>query len=139
MYGPDVIPTAAYHEQVHEIGWYQLCLGRLSIKWSTAVHSYSKAAGHLINSTRWSSLAIQAIWQYIKALWQHWNELVHGSIIEEEANHILQQIHNQVHSHYENYEEDNNYVLQRHAYLFTQKTLTQRLQMSYDYLKCWLR
>jgi hypothetical protein len=139
VYGPDIVLTAAYYEQVNEIGWFHFCLGCLSTKWSTAVQMYSKAAGTMVDSTRWASLAIQVTWQYMKTLQKYRNELVHGSTVEEEVEKKLQDLHNHVCHHYACFEQNNNYVL--HAHLFTQKSDQHRLQMSWmkHYLFCVLK
>jgi len=139
VYGPDIVLTAAYYEQVNEIGWFHFCLGCLSTKWSTAVQMYSKAAGTMVDSTRWASLAIQVTWQYMKTLQKYRNELVHGSTVEEEVEKNLQDLHKHVCHHYACFEQNNNYVL--HAHLFTQKSDQHRLQMSWmkHYLFCVLK
>jgi hypothetical protein len=90
------------------------------------------------NST-WSSTLIQALWHFTSSLWQHRNQLVHGIIMEDQANKVLQDLHMQVEHHYAACREDDAYVLPRHSYLFTQQTLAQWLTYSYDYLRCWLR
>jgi hypothetical protein len=40
LFGPDILLTSAYYEQYHQLGWFQLCLGRISKTWSKAVSSY---------------------------------------------------------------------------------------------------
>jgi len=38
--GPEVLLTAAYHEQFHELGWHQCSLGRISTIWVRAVETF---------------------------------------------------------------------------------------------------
>jgi hypothetical protein len=38
--GPEVLLTAAYHEQFHELGWHQCSLGRISTIWVRAVEAF---------------------------------------------------------------------------------------------------
>ncbi len=35
--GPDILLTNAYYEQFHKLGWFQFCLGRITLKWSHTV------------------------------------------------------------------------------------------------------
>jgi hypothetical protein len=58
---------------------------------------------------------------------------------EETAAWLLNQLHGEIHHHYSLFTANPSYVLPRHSYLFLQRILPQRLTMSYDYLKCWLR
>jgi uncharacterized protein YfcZ (UPF0381/DUF406 family) len=50
----------------------------------------------------------------------------------------LEQLRTQIKQHYDSYTTNSGYVLPRHAYLFTHHSLSQRLQLSYDGMKCWL-
>jgi hypothetical protein len=40
LLGPDILLTSVYYEQFYQLGWFQLCLGRISHKWSQAVAAY---------------------------------------------------------------------------------------------------
>jgi hypothetical protein len=40
LLGPDILLTSAYYEQFYRLGWFQLCLGHISHKWSQAVVAY---------------------------------------------------------------------------------------------------
>jgi hypothetical protein len=33
---PDILLTAAFHEQYHDLEWFQFCLGWVSLKWASA-------------------------------------------------------------------------------------------------------
>jgi len=72
-------------------------------------------------------------------MWQHHNELVHGADAAENAQRILTGLRDQVRQHYQAYQLDPGYVLSRHMHLFTSRSLEQCLQLSYDYIACWLR
>jgi hypothetical protein len=52
---------------------------------------------------------------------------------------IMNNLHDQVRLHYQHFRDDQTYVLARHQILFTRRTLDQRLQHTYDHLRCWLR
>ena len=67
----DIMLTQAYHEQFYKSGWYQLCLGRISEKWSKIIklmwgHTTSKS-----NTEYWASHFIAAIWRFTTAMWTH--------------------------------------------------------------------
>jgi hypothetical protein len=47
-------------------------------------------------------------------------------------------LHNKVTYQYQQYQNISSYVLPRHEYLFTQRSLDYRLKMSYDSISCWL-
>jgi hypothetical protein len=40
LHGPDVLLTSVYYEQYHQLGWFQMCLGRISKLWSKVVSTY---------------------------------------------------------------------------------------------------
>jgi hypothetical protein len=48
-------------------------------------------------------------------------------------------LHEKVINQYRQYQEVPSYILRRHEYLFTQRSLEYRLKMSYDSITCWLR
>jgi hypothetical protein len=138
--GSDMLLTTAYTEQFHSIGWFQLCLGRISKKWSKAVHMYVKQdTGKDIDQAYWSSMLINIIWRFTKLMWKHRNQIVHGETVEDQAAVILQQLHDKAQAYYASYQEDNNFVLPRHQHLFTHRTLEQHLRLSFDHLACWIR
>ncbi len=120
LYGPDVLIMEAYYEQFHVLGWYQLSLGRISLKWAVAVEAYQQAENNLATGGLWSSLLIAALWKHIKNLWKHRNEIVHSSTTDATATIILKGLKVQVRQHYAAFSGDPGYVLPRHAYLFTQ-------------------
>lgn len=47
-------------------------------------------------------------------------------------------LHDKVKEHYQQLNNDHGYVLPRHQYLFSHRTLDQHLQHSYDNIQCWL-
>jgi hypothetical protein len=49
------------------------------------------------------------------------------------------QLQTNVAQNFTNYQENNAYVLPCHAYLFTQQSLQQCFNLSYDQVSCWLR
>jgi len=82
---------------------------------------------------------VSALWLFTKSLWLHRNTLVHGADAEESPQHILTGLRDQVRQHYFAFNAEEGYVLARHHYLFTSRTLEQRLSLSYNYVSCWLR
>ncbi len=138
--GPDIILTSAYTEQFQSLGWYQLCLGRVSRKWSQAVNQYEKQEkGTGINQEYWSSLLMSTLWKFTKNTWAHSNQKVHGQTADEQAAVILRRLQDKVQEYYASFQADNAFVLPRHQYLFTHCTLAQRLCLFYDHLTCWIR
>jgi len=134
----DILLTQAYSDQYHTIGWFQFCLGRVSKLWHRAVQAQlPKSQPYRPN--QWGSNLVSALWIFTKGLWHHRNTIVHGASAEETAQRILSGLRDQVLQHYTRFNADNSYVLARHRYLFQSRTQYQRLSMSYDSLKCWLR
>jgi len=82
---------------------------------------------------------VQALCQFTKSLWHHRNTVIHGTSAEASAQIILTGLRDQVRHHYSMFLADNGYVLARHRYLFTSRSLEQCLSLSYDHLNCWLR
>jgi len=99
---------------------------------------YWKLSQYTSDSTQWASLFINALWHYTRQVWAHRNQVLHSATVEENANIILNKLREEVTAHYQQYSENNSYVLPRHAHLFLNRTLSQRLAYSYDHLSCWL-
>lgn len=135
----DVILTAAFHEQFSTIGWYQFLLGRLSKKWETAITAYAPIAGSTPPIQQWSTQIILSMWHFIRSMWKNRNTIVHGTDAQHSAEIILQELRQQVQLLYQEYHDTPHIILPRHNYLFTSRTLTQRLKYSYDHLHCWMR
>jgi hypothetical protein len=57
----DIILTSAFHEQYHQLSWFQFCLGRISKKWATAASGCMPTLDALL----WSSLLISILWGFI--------------------------------------------------------------------------
>jgi len=136
--GQDILLTTAYHEQLHSIGWYQLSLGRVSKYWlATFKYFHNQGSVHM-DPEYWTSLFINYVWNFTKAMWQNRNLIVHGATSEEQAIRELEQLSMQIKQHYDSYTTNSGYVLPHHAYLFNHRSLSQRSQLSYDGMKCWL-
>lgn len=136
--GPDAVLTSAFHEQLRDIGWLQFCMGRVSLKWASAVTQYTEKPYEGIGE-QWAAALIAALWRYSRSLWQHRNGVVHGASIEEQAQRRLSLLRSQITQHYANFEANPNIVLARHRTLFTSKTMEERLRASYDVIAAWLR
>jgi hypothetical protein len=59
--GPGVILTSAYYEQFHQLGWFQLCLGRLSKRWSNALSAYYANTSPNFDSEQWVTSFISTL------------------------------------------------------------------------------
>jgi hypothetical protein len=94
--GPDAVLTSAFLEQFRDIGWYHLCLGRVSRKWAAAVMQYNSPSQHRYGGLNWSSLFITGLWQFTRALWTHRNEVVHGATVEEQATRQIAELRNRI-------------------------------------------
>jgi hypothetical protein len=139
LFGPDVVLTGAYYEQYYILGWYQLCLGHISKLWSQAVLSYNASKSILMDTEQWAIYFISLIWEFTRRMWTCRNQIIHGATVEETVNNRMLELHEKVTAMYNKYTEDPSFVLPRHEYLFTQRTLQYRLQMSYDSIICWIR
>jgi hypothetical protein len=127
LFGPDILLTSAYYEQFYKLSWFQLCLGRISITWSRAVHSYRVPNNPMFDANRWASKFIFCMWQITRQLWTFRNQLVHGSTVEETVSTQINLLHGKVTYHYNQYHENTAYILPRHEYLFTQCSLEDHL------------
>lgn len=134
----DPLLTTAFLEQFHSIGWLYFFLGRISISWENAYCSYLGSSTTAASVHRWSTQLILSLWEYVQVLWKHCNQVVHGTA-EDRARLILQDLHREVSSLYQQYQSTPEMILPRHSRLFTQKTLEEHLTQSYDEIICWLR
>jgi hypothetical protein len=137
--GGDMLLTTAFMEQHHSIGWYQFALGRISSKWEVAVRYYNKQHADPTTANVWAPQAILILWKYTKSLWLHRNKIVHGRNGEETAARLLRDLHEEVRQLYDTFQANPAFLLPRHHYLFTNRSLDQRLRMPYDNITCWLR
>ena len=64
---------------------------------------------------------------------------MHGKTDQEIADKIKESIHDQVQQLYTKFRLNSNFILSRHQYLFTNRSLAQRLNLDIDSLQCWLR
>lgn len=139
LFCPDMILTGAYFEQFNQLGLFQVCLGRISKLWSRAVSSYHASTSPVFDTDRWATSFISLLWKFTRKMWNYRNQIVHGATVDEAVSTQMSLLHEKVTSLYNKYTENPSYVLPRHEYLFTQRTLQYRLQMSYDSINCWLR
>jgi len=136
--GPDAVLTSAFREQFSEIGSLHFNLGRISIKWASAVSQYiDKPAPEM--SQLWASVLIAALWRYSHSQWRYRNTVVHGASVKEQATRRILDLRHQITQHYDNFTTTPNLVLPRHRNLFTTKTLEERIKTTYDSMAAWLR
>ncbi len=133
----DILLTSAFQEHYHTVGWFQLFLGRISLKWEKAAHAYCSREGGTL-PTAWSSNVIHHLWRFTRSMWNNRNGIVHGKDAETTATRILHYLHQQACILYDEYQSNPNIILTRHQHLFTSRTLDQRLQHNYDNITCWI-
>jgi hypothetical protein len=137
--GADAVLASAFREQFTFIGWYHLCLGWISKQWARAVQHYVPPRAHNDGSLHWASIFIVALWKYSKALWAFRNEIVHGATVEEQVNRQLDTLRQRITTYYQAYADNPNMILSPHHYLFTSRTLEERLSSPYDIMAAWIR
>jgi hypothetical protein len=76
---------------------------------------------------------------FTRSVWNHGNQILHGATAEDSAAILRHEQHGKVREYYNLFRDNSTYLLPRHHYLFTQRTLQDRLQSSYDHNSCWLR
>jgi hypothetical protein len=64
--------------------------------------------------------------------------MVHGATDQEVAAKLRQTLDDQARSLYHTFHTSPHFILPRHHYLFTSRTLELRLRLDYDSLSCWL-
>ncbi len=64
---------------------------------------------------------------------------MHGATDQEVAAKLRQTVDDQARSLYHTFHTSPHFILPRDHYLFTSRTLEQRLRLDYDSLSCWLR
>jgi len=137
--GPAAVLTSAFHEQYHNIGWYHLCLGQVSRKWSKTVLQYMLPDQHPYTELHWTSILISALWQLSRAVWKFCNETVHGATVEEQARRKITSLRHNTEAHFQAFSDNPNIVLPRYQYLFTSQLLEDWLSLLYDNLAAWNR
>jgi hypothetical protein len=110
----------------------------MSSKWEAAVRYYNKQHADPNTANIWASQAVLLIWKYTKSLLIHRNQIVHGRNGEETAARLLHELHEEVKHLYETFEANPAFLLPRHHYLFTNRSLDQRLRTPYDNITCLL-
>lgn len=137
--GPDAVLTSAFREQFIGIGWYHMCLGRISRLWASAVLQYQSPSSPMDGGIPWASQLLAALWQYSRALWKFWNEVVHGATVEEQAARQLASLRHAITTHYQAFDTNPTIILPRLHFLFVSRSLEDRLKGSYDTMATWLR
>jgi hypothetical protein len=89
--------------------------------------------------TVWSSTCISLLWAFTKNLWRYRNHIARGFNEEEAYSKKCTALHDQIKTHYKNFQANPAYILPRHHQsLSTTSTLEHRLNSSLDYMTCWL-
>jgi hypothetical protein len=70
-------------------------------------------------------------------LWRFRNKVVHGATVEEQVNLQLSSLRNKIASYYQAYTDNPSMVLAHHQFLFTTRSVEERLSGSYDSMSAW--
>jgi hypothetical protein len=76
-------------EQFSSIGWFQFTLGRVSKKWASALQLLHRTWSDYVTPTHTISLLINHLRQFLAAMWNHPNTIVHGATVEEQASRVI--------------------------------------------------
>jgi hypothetical protein len=131
----DVHLSAALYKQYSSLGWFQMCLGRISVLWPQTFQRYDAS----LHAEQWASSVIQAMWSFTRAMWKHRITIVHGDNMQAKSNLLISEIQTQVIAAFTQFKDNPSILLARHHYLFTSLTVEQRLSRLCDNIKCWLR
>jgi hypothetical protein len=88
---------------------------------------------------RWTAQAITFLWKYMRTEWNCRNTVVHGSNDKEMAAIIKKAPTDKVREYYNTYRTTPTFILPHRHYLFTSRSLDQRLKLYIDSLNCWIR
>lgn len=105
--------------------WYRYGLGRVSKKRASAIQLFKQTQPGHSNPKYTISLMINHIWQFLTAMWTHRNTIVHGATVQ--RNRLLVSFIPYM-TNFVNITSNSMmtaYVLTRHHYLFTSRTLDQ--------------
>jgi hypothetical protein len=67
--------------------------------------------GTVESGVLWSSLPITHLWTFVKGLWNHRDQIMHGNTGEEIATWIMTNLQDQVRQDYMHFQADTSYVL----------------------------
>jgi hypothetical protein len=123
--GPDMLLTRAFTDRFNNVGWNHLLLGWLSRKWGAAVALYGNKQNDSTFQTTWTTQSINCLWKYTRSLWGFRNTVVHGATDQEMADKIREQTATKIRNFYSTFHTTPCFILQRHHYLFTSRTLHQ--------------
>ena len=70
LLGPDILLSTAYYEQFHQLGWFQLCLGRATASWAKTVETYHPSL-KTFNKTNWLANLVTFLWRFTRNMWNH--------------------------------------------------------------------
>mmetsp|Transcript_11344 Transcript_11344/g.16326 ORF Transcript_11344/g.16326 Transcript_11344/m.16326 type:complete len:119 (-) Transcript_11344:89-445(-) len=84
VHRPQVAATAAYVDQT-SLGWGQMLHGRLSKLWGDAYVQDFAGCDTKATHLRWTKGVIKALWKLAFVLWEHRNNVLHGSTEAEQA------------------------------------------------------
>jgi hypothetical protein len=84
-------------------------------------------------------MAINFLWKHIRSIWVYRNTVVHGSNDQGIAAKIRKASTDKVREYYNTFRTAPTFIRTRHKYLFTSRSLDQRLKLDIDSLNCWIR
>jgi hypothetical protein len=75
----DGVQAAILHQD--RFGWYNLLMGRISVKWKEVQQRYYVLLGRRNTGRRWLISLIETIWAISWDMWDHRNGILHNTII----------------------------------------------------------
>jgi hypothetical protein len=103
------------------------------------VEAFIRREQQTIHPAQWTSAFITHVWIFTRSVWNHRNQILHGATAEDSAAILRREQHDKVREYYNLFRDNSTFLLPRHHYLFTQRTLQDCLQSSYDHNSCRLR
>jgi hypothetical protein len=90
-----------------------------------------------LEACHWASILVTGMWNFMSAILQHRNTVVHGSTVEEQALIVLEKLRVLVTRFYDTFTQTPSLPWYHH--LFTSQSLERCLQYPFDHIKCWLQ
>jgi len=131
------LATAAFVDQT-AIGWDAFFRGHISKAWRKAILQTSSIRDADATETHLRRL-IKHLHAFSLSVWEYRNGVLHGTTYSTKREQRRKLVREKVNSAYDLYFQGSLLVLSRDTYLFTKKTVEERLVGDEDTLLCWLR
>jgi hypothetical protein len=80
----DMMLMMAFHEQLHNTGWYHACLGHLASNRNRQYPSMTPPLSPIVIS-HLASILVNVMWKFVSAMWSQRNSVVNGDTIDPQA------------------------------------------------------